>query len=161
MLKARFAFGLLLLVYLLPVVSQAQNASVLNRQSDEIARTREEREQARNIFLDAARQVSNSDPAKAAGFFNRAARLQFRLNSSQEALPSYQSALTLLKPFPQSTIRIDSLNGIARCLFQLGKCDQAHEIYRSSTVAERQAAPCTGLRSSRSITDSERLSKLE
>jgi hypothetical protein len=71
MSKARFAFGLLLLV-LLPAVSQAQNETVLSRQSDESVRTREEREQTRNILLDAAKQVSNSDPAKAAGFLNRA-----------------------------------------------------------------------------------------
>ena len=139
MLKACFAVGLLLLVNLLPVVSQAQNASVLSRQSDEIARTREEREQTRDILLTAAREVSNSDPAQAAGFLNRAARLQFLLNSSQEALASYRSALTLLKPFPQSTIRIDSFNGIARVYFQLGNCDQAETyIDQALSLSDKQ-----------------------
>lgn len=122
MSKARLAFGLLLV--LLPAVSQAQNETVLTRQSDESARTREEREQARNILLDAAKQT-NSDPAKAAGFLNRAARLQLRLNSSQEAIATYQAALKLLKPLPESTARIDSLNGLAAVFFQLGNCDQA------------------------------------
>src|SRR5262245_3113465 len=106
MSKARLAFGLLLV--LLPAVSQAQNETVLSRQSDESARTREEREQTRNILLDAAKQVGNSDPAKAAGFLNRAASLQLRLNSSQEAIATYQAALKLLKQFPESTARIDS-----------------------------------------------------
>jgi CHAT domain-containing protein len=138
MLKARFVLGLLF-ICILPVVSLAQNESVLNRQSDESARTHEEREQARNILLDAARQVSHSDPVKAAGFLNRAARLQFRLNSSQEALASYQSALSILKPFPESTIRVESLNGIAYVLIQLGKCDQATKyIKQALSVSDGQ-----------------------
>lgn len=119
------AFRLLLFVVLLPVVSQAQNETVLSRQTDESARTREEREQARNVLLDAAKQLSNSDPAKAAGFLNRAASLQLRLNSSEDAIATYQAALKLLKPFPRSPIRIESLNGLAQVYFQLGKCDQA------------------------------------
>jgi CHAT domain-containing protein/tetratricopeptide (TPR) repeat protein len=119
--------GLLLFVYLLPVASQAQNESVLTRQSDESARTREEREQARDILLDATQKLSSSDPVKAAGFLNRAGRLQFRLNSSQEAIATYQSALALLKPFPESPARIDSFNGLASVFFQLGKCDQVQQ----------------------------------
>ena len=125
MLKARYVIALLLLVFALPVVSQVRSDSVLSRQSDEAARTREERESARNILLAAAQEASNSDPAKAAGFLNRAARLQFLLNSSQEAIATYESALALLKDSPQSTIRIDSFNGIAKILVQLGDCDQA------------------------------------
>ena len=123
MLKARLAFGLLLV--LLPVVSQAQNETVLSRQSDESARTRQEREQALNILLDAAKQISNSDPAKAAGFFNRAARLQLQLNSAQDAIATYESALTLLQPSPETTVRIDSLNGLAAAFFQSSRCDLA------------------------------------
>jgi CHAT domain-containing protein len=123
MLKARLAFVLLLV--LLPVVAQAQNETVLSRQTDESARTREEREQARNILVDAAKQVENSDPAKAAGFLNRAARLQLQLNSAQDAVATYQSALTLLKPTPESPIRIESLNGLAAAFFQSGRCDLA------------------------------------
>lgn len=139
MLKACFAFGLLLFLYVLPVVSQVQNESVLSRPGDERARTREERERARDILLTAAREASNSDPAQAAGFLNRAARLQFLLNSSQEALASYQSALTLLKPFPESTVRIDSLNGIAKIFVQLGKCDQTQTyIDRALLLSDRQ-----------------------
>ena len=138
MSKARFAVGLLLLTCILPVVSLAQNESVLNRQSDESARTHEQREQARNILLDAARQLSHSEPAKTAGFLNRAAHLQFRLNSSQEALASYQSALSILKPFPQSTIRVESLNGIAYVLIQLGKCDQATKYIKQALAVSDQ-----------------------
>ncbi|HEX3253288.1 MAG TPA: CHAT domain-containing tetratricopeptide repeat protein [Pyrinomonadaceae bacterium] len=139
MSKARFAFGLLLCVGMLPVVSQAQNETVLSRQSDESARTREEREQSRNVLLDAAREIGNSDPAKAAGFLNRAARLQFRLNSSQDALASYQSALTLLKRFPDSPVLVESLNGIVYVFVQLGKCDQAQTyINQAISVSDRQ-----------------------
>jgi CHAT domain-containing protein len=124
---------------MLPVVSQAQNETVLTRQSDESARTREEREQSRNVLLDAARETSNSDPAKAAGFLNRAARLQFRLNSSQDALTSYQSALTLLKRFPDSAVLVESLNGIAYVFVQLGKCDQAQTyINQAISVSDGQ-----------------------
>ena len=136
MSKAGFAFGLLLV--LLPAVSQAQNETVLSRQTDESARTREEREQARDLLVDAAKQVSNSDPAKAAGFLNRAARLQLRLNSSQDAIATYESALKLLKPFPESTIRIDSLNGLAAVYFQSGKCDQAQKkLTQALSLSER------------------------
>src|SRR4026208_1375220 len=106
MSKARLAFGLLLV--LLPAVAQAQTQTVLSRQSDERARTREEREQARILLLETAKQVGNSDPAKAAGFLNRAARLQLQLNSAQDAIASYEAALKLLKPFPEATLRTDS-----------------------------------------------------
>lgn len=138
LLKAR-AFGLLLLACVLPAASQAQNESVLTRQSDESARTREEREQALSILLDAARQVTDSDPAKAAAFLNRAARLQFRLNSSQDALASYQSALTILDRSPAPVIRIETLNGLAYVLGQLGQCDQAKKyINQALSLSEQQ-----------------------
>ena len=127
MLKACIAFGLLLFLYELPAVSQAQNESVLTRQNDEGARTREQREQALTILLNAAQQISNSEPAKAAAFLNRAARLQFRINSSPDALTTYQSALTILDRSPEPTIRVESLNGLTYVLAQSGKCDQAQK----------------------------------
>jgi CHAT domain-containing protein len=128
MSKARFAFGLLLFISVLLAISQAaQDEAVLSRQRDESARTREEREQARNILQDAAQQLSSSDPKKAAGYFNRVARLQFRLNSSEEALSTYQTALRLLDRFPEPATQIESLNGLAWVLAQLGKCNEAEQ----------------------------------
>jgi CHAT domain-containing protein len=136
MSKARLAFGLLLV--LLPVVSQAQNETVLSRQTDESARTREEREQVRNILLDAAKQFAGSEPAKAAGFLNRAGRLQLRLNSSQDAIVTYQAALKLLKPLPESPVRIDSLNGLAAVYFQLSDCTQAQKFANQALALSDQ-----------------------
>ena len=127
MLKACIAFGLLLFMYELPAVSQAQNESVLARQNDESARTREEREQALTILLNAAQQITDSEPAKAAAFLNRAARLQFRLNSSPDALTTYQSALTILDRSPEPTTRVESLNGLAYVLAQSEECKQAQQ----------------------------------
>src|SRR4051812_30535371 len=138
MLKFCVSLSLLVLLTTLPAVSLGQNESVLNRSGDENARTRAEREQTRDILLNAAQQVRTSDPAKAAGFFNRAARLQFLLNSSKEALLSYRSALTLLDRFPEPVTRIDSLNGTAVVLAQLGKCDQAQRyIHQALSLREK------------------------
>ncbi len=139
MFKARFAFGLLIFVFILSAVSQAQNEFVLNRQSDGSARTREEREQALSILLNAARQLTNSEPAKSAAFLNRAGRLQFELNSSQDALVSYQSALTILNRSPEPTIRIESLNGLAGVFAQLGRCDRAQKyINQALSLSDQQ-----------------------
>ena len=138
MLKACTAFGLLLFMYQLPAVSQAQNESVLTRQNDESARTREEREQALTILLNAAQQITDSEPAKAAAFLNRAARLQFRLNSPPDALTTYQSALNILDRSPEPTTRVESLNGLAYVLAQSEKCEQAQKyIDQALTLSEQ------------------------
>ncbi|MEN3329603.1 MAG: hypothetical protein V7638_4410 [Acidobacteriota bacterium] len=99
--------------------------SILARQSDESERTRDDRQRALTILLEAGRQAADQDPLKAARYFNRAGRLQLRLNSSSEAIATYQHALQLIKDHSDSNERIDLINGIAAVYLSLSKCDEA------------------------------------
>lgn len=99
--------------------------SILARQSDESERSREDRERALTILLAAGRQFADQDPLKAARYFNRAARLQLRLNLSNEAIATFQNALHLIKDHSDSNERIDLVNGIATVFMSLSKCDEA------------------------------------
>jgi len=99
--------------------------SILARQSDESERTRDDRQRALTILLEAGRQSADQDPLKAARYLNRAGRLQLRLNSSSDAIATYQHALQLIKDHPDSNERIDLINGIASVYLSLSKCDEA------------------------------------
>src|SRR6185503_15794483 len=96
---------LLLVLYTLLTASnpQAQNEDVLTREGDESATTTEERQRALATLLSAARQLNDVDSLKAARFLNRSGHLQLRLNLVQDALSSYQDALTILKQSPDPT----------------------------------------------------------
>ncbi|HYJ87332.1 MAG TPA: CHAT domain-containing tetratricopeptide repeat protein [Pyrinomonadaceae bacterium] len=109
----------------LQVAPQTQDENILTRHTDEGARTREDRQRALSILLAAGHQSAGSDSLQAARSFNRAGRLQLRLNSSQEALGTYQHALNLLKDKPDSTEAIDLRNGIADAYTSLSQCDKA------------------------------------
>ena len=99
--------------------------NILGRQSDESERSREDRQHALAILLAAGHQFADQDPLKAARYFNRAGRLQLRLNSSSEAIATYQTALHLIKEHPDSKERIDLVNGLAAVFMFLSKCDEA------------------------------------
>ena len=99
---------------------------MLRRDSDEIAGTQEERRRALTILMSAARRLrEQGDLLQAAGFMNRSGRLQIRLNESDDALATYQDALNLLKQTPNSTVNVDTLNGIGAALVHLSKFDEA------------------------------------
>lgn len=125
-------------------VSQTPDESVLSRQSDEGARTREERQHALTILSTAAQQARRAEPIKAAQFLNRAARLQLRLNLSKDALISYQSVLAILNHNPDSTARIDALNGMAAVYAQLSKWDEAKRFVDEALEMSRKNGSVTG-----------------
>ena len=123
--------------------SQAQD-SILARQSDEVARSRAERQHALADLLEAARRTRDAEPAKAAGFLNRAARLQIRLNTSQAALTTYREALALLDRSSDATTRIATLNGIAALHLQFSKCEEAEKLVDQIVVLSRQNGSVAG-----------------
>ena len=99
--------------------------SILARQSDESERTREDRQHALTILLAAGHQFADQDPLKAARYLNRAGRLQLRLNSSSDAIATFQKALQLFRDNSDPNERIDLLNGLAMVFMSLSKCDEA------------------------------------
>jgi CHAT domain-containing protein len=117
---------LLLYVMLLGQVvsgSRAQdNADVINRDGDERVTTLEGRQQTAAILLAAAETARNTaDSVKAARLLNRVGRLQLLLNQSDEALKTFQDALSTIKDQDAST-QISSLNGIGAVYTYARKC---------------------------------------
>jgi CHAT domain-containing protein/tetratricopeptide (TPR) repeat protein len=126
MIKRRHVL-VFLLVFLVtpPAAPRAQNEDVLTRKNDDRAATIQQRQLALTILLAAAQQERTVDPAKAAAFLNRAARLQVRLNLSEQALTTYQQAFTLVEQTPNLPVKVDLLNGLAAAYGHLSRCDQA------------------------------------
>jgi len=132
---------LLLVFYLLwpATVPRAQDENVLTREGDESATTTEARQQALAALLTAARQLRGTgDALKAARFLHRAARLQVELNLLQDAIASYQDALTILDQTPDPTIEVDILNGLASAYNHLSKCDEARTFVQQAIALSEQ-----------------------
>lgn len=140
------AWRVLLLIFTcsLQVGSQTSEDSIAARQSDEVARTRAERQHALAFLLEAARRSRDTEPAKAAGFLNRAARLQIRLNNSKAALATYRDALKLLDRSPDATTKIETLNGIAALHLQFSECEKAEKLVDEIVVLSRQNGSVSG-----------------
>jgi CHAT domain-containing protein len=139
MTKRRFI--LLLMLYLLLPASarQAQDEDVLSRESDESARTTEEREHSLMTLLAAAGQSRDAgETLKAARFLNRAGRLQRMLSLSQDAIATYQQALTILNQTPDPMINVDSLNGLGSAYYRLSKCKEAQTFLRQAIALSEQ-----------------------
>lgn len=118
---------------------QAQNDDVLNREGDESASTTEERQRALTTLLTAARQLREAgETSQAARFLNRAGRLQVQLNSTQDAIATYQDALILLNQTPAPAINVDSLNGLASAYNRLSKCDESQTFLRRAIALSEQ-----------------------
>lgn len=118
--------------------------SILTRQSDESERTREDRQRALSILLTAGHQFADQDPLKAASYFNRAGRLQLRLNSSSDAIATYGHALNLIKNLSDSNQKIDLLNGMAIAYVALSKCDEARSYIDQATSLSQQKGYIAG-----------------
>lgn len=118
--------------------------SILTRQSDESERTREDRQRTLTILLAAGQQFADQDPLKAASFFNRAGRLQLRLNSSSEAIATYRNALNLIKGISDSNQRIDLLNGMASAYVSLSKCEEARSYIDQAISSGQQKGYIAG-----------------
>ena len=130
--------------YFPPAVSQASDDSILTRANDEIARTRDERQHALTVLLEAARQSQNAEPTKAARFLNRAARLQILLNSSQGARANYQAALAILDHSPEPLVRIETLNGLAAVYLQSSNCTETKRLIDQALVLSKQVGSIAG-----------------
>ena len=139
MIKRRFIL-LLTLCLLLPVPApRAQDEDVLTRENDERVTTRGERERSLTILLAAARQARDAGEAlKAARFLNRAGRLQRALNQSQDAIATYQQALTILNQTPDPIINVDSLNGLASVYRRLSRCDEVKTLVQQAIALSDQ-----------------------
>ena len=95
-------------------ILRAQDADALVRIQDRQLCTREEREQVLAEVLNAAQEARNaSDWTRAAGFLNRAGRLQFWLYQPEAALAAFEEVRVILKDSPESPAYIDSLTGSA------------------------------------------------
>lgn len=131
---------LLALCLLLPVPApQAEDEDVLSRENDERVTTRGERERSLMTLLAAARQARDAgDQLKAARFLNRAGRLQLMLNRSQDAIATYQEALSILNQTPDPMINVDSLNGLASVYQHLSRCGEAQTfVQQAIALSER------------------------
>jgi CHAT domain-containing protein len=139
MTKSRYVLiFLLVFVFTPPSAPRAQNEDVLARDNDDRAATVAQRQHALTALLAAAQQYRSVEPVKAAAFLNRAARLQIRLNLSEKALATYQEAFTLLAQTPNSSVNIDSLNGIGAAYAHLSKCDQAQPFLDQAIALSEQ-----------------------
>lgn len=118
-------------------LTPTHDESILTRQSDESERTREDRQHALTILLAAGQHLAAEDPLKAASFFNRAGRLQLRLNSSSDAIATYRNALNLIKAISGANERIDLLNGMASAYVSVSNCDEA-DSYLDDAISSSQ-----------------------
>ena len=119
---------LLVAAILLASVSalRAQDADALVRIQDRQLSTKEDRERVLNEVRNAAQEArAASDLTRAAGFLNRAGRLQLWLHQPDAALETFKEVRLILKDSPESTAYIDSLNGSAAVLTDASKCDEA------------------------------------
>lgn len=145
-LKPRHVLVFVLLLVATPQSApRGQNDDVLTRDNDDRAASIEQRQQALTILLAAAQQYRSVDPAKAAAFLNRAARLQIRLNQSDRALATYQEALPLVQLTPGSPVNIDILNGLGAAYGRhLDKCDEAQPFVDQAIALSEQTNNVAG-----------------
>jgi CHAT domain-containing protein/uncharacterized protein HemY len=139
--------SLLLLVCVLMFAGllYAQNQDVLVRDSDEVAKTVEERQQSVAALLAAAHaSESSGDTSKAARFLNRVGRLQLRLNLPEEALATYRNVLKLLDHAPEPSAEVDSLNGSAGVYAHLNQCDHAQPLLKRALSLSKQTGYVAG-----------------
>jgi CHAT domain-containing protein len=146
MIKTRLIL-LLVMACVLSAASaaRAQGDDVLTREDDESATTAEERERALAALSAAAGQSRNAgDALAAARFLNRAGRLQLRLNLPQDALATYRDALAILKPTPDTSTAIDSLNGLGEVYRSLSRFAEAKTFLRRAIALSEQSGYVAG-----------------
>jgi CHAT domain-containing protein/uncharacterized protein HemY len=141
----RLSLLVLICVLMFAGLLRAQNQDVLVRESDEGARSVEERQQSVAELLTAARANQNSgNTSKAARFLNRVGRLQLRLNLPDEALATYRDVLKLLEHAPDTASEVDSLNGSAGVYAHLNKCDEAQPFLKQALSLSKQTRYVAG-----------------
>ena len=132
---------LLAICFALPASApQAQeDADTLAREADASATTVEARQQALTTLLASAYQLRDAgETLEAARALNRAGRLQLKLNLLQDALVTYQEALTILKRTPHLSTNVDSLNGLSEAYNLLSKCAEAQTfLHEAITLSEQ------------------------
>lgn len=110
-------------------VPRPQDADALIRIQDRQLITKADRERVLNEVLTAAQEARDaSDWSRAAGFLNRAGRLQFWLHEPETALETFKEVREILKNSPESPAYVDSLNGSATVHVDNIKCDDARAL---------------------------------
>jgi CHAT domain-containing protein len=125
--------------------SRAQDiGDVLNREGDEHVTTVEERQQTVAILLEAAETArNNGDLVKAARYLNRVGRLQLLLIRPDEALATFQDAISTVNDQDTST-KISSLNGIGSVYTYKRKCVDARATLDRAIDLSNQAHDTAG-----------------
>jgi CHAT domain-containing protein len=144
-IRPRHVLIFLLVVVVTPASApRAQNDDVLARENDDKAATIAQRQQALTTLLAAAQQARTGDPAKAAAYLNRAARLQVRLNLSEQAFTTFQDASSLLEQAPNSRVQVETLNGIGAWYTHLSKCAEAQPFLDQAIALSEQSGNVAG-----------------
>ena len=123
-----------------PPKAQAQDSSdILNQDGDEQVTSLAERQQIVATLLSAAAAArENGDSLRAARFLNRVGRLQLLLTLPDEALKTYEDALSLVNN-QDVTTTIASLNGQGAAYTYMRKCENAASVLNDSMELSRQA----------------------
>jgi len=110
-------------------VPRPQDADAFIRIQDRQLITKADRERVLNEVLTAAQEARDaSDWSRAAGFLNRAGRLQFWLHEPETALEIFKEVREILKNSPESPAYVDSLNGSATVYTDDVKCAEAQSV---------------------------------
>lgn len=114
-------------------------------EADEDAATTEARRRAlAAVLADAERARALNDAHAAASLLNRAGQLQLKLNSPEEALAAFQSALAFSARAQHPAIRVDALNGLAAAHNQLGRCRRARPLLDEAVTLSEQIGHAAG-----------------
>lgn len=138
---------MLTLTFVLPAANlrQGQDEDVLTRESDERATTAVEKERSLAVLISEAGRLRDAgESLKAARLLNRAGRLQWLLNRTQEALATYGDALRLQQSAPDTRTEIDSLVGLGEVQSQLSRCDEANEPLGRAVALSEQSGYVIG-----------------
>lgn len=124
---------------------QTQDEDVLNRASDEVAVTTDEKQRVLAILLAAASRSRNAgESLEAARYLNRAGRLQLRLNQPNDALATYREALAALEQAQDLPTNADGLTGLGAAYIDLNKCDQAQSSFQQAVALSEQSGYVAG-----------------
>lgn len=123
--------------------AQEEEASAAEREADESATSVEARQRALTTLLEDAHRFRNGGKMpEAARALNRAGRFQLKLNLPEDALATFQEALTITEQTPHAALNIDSRNGLGAAYNRLSKCAEAQTFLQQAiTLSEQNSYP--------------------
>jgi CHAT domain-containing protein/tetratricopeptide (TPR) repeat protein len=123
--------------------AQEEEANAAEREADESATSVEARQRALTTLLEDARRLRNGGKMpEAARALNRAGRFHLKLNLPEDALATFQEALTITRETPHAALNIDSLNGLGAAYNRLSKCAEAQTFLQQAiTLSEQNNYP--------------------